>query len=128
MLSDYTPIPTIPTADLARARAFYEETLGLAAGEVLDEEGVIYKCGTSGFLLYPSQYAGTNQATAMAFQVDDGGFDDSVARLRAAGVTFDTFELAGLTWMDGVATMEGRKSVWFHDPDGNIVNLMATEG
>lgn len=129
MLSDYTPIPTIPAADLDKARAFYEETLGLSDGvEVIEGEGVRYKCGASAFLLYPSQFAGTNQATAMAFQVEDGGFDAEVARLRDAGISFDTFEMEGLVWVDGVATMDGGKSVWFHDPDGNIINLMTMDG
>lgn len=129
MLSNYTPIATVPTADLDRARGFYEGTLGLG-GEVQDPAagGVLYTCGASGFLLYPSQFAGTNQATTMAFQVDDGGFDAEVARLRDAGVSFDTFEAEGLTWVDGVAAMDGGKAVWFRDPDGNIVNLWAREG
>ncbi|MGB8022144.1 MAG: VOC family protein [Candidatus Nanopelagicales bacterium] len=129
MLSNYTPIATVPTADLDRARAFYEETLGLAgAVRELEGEGFLYTCGASGFLLYPSQFAGTNQATTMAFQVDDGGFDAEVARLRDAGVSFDTFEWEGVVWVDGVATMDGGKAVWFRDPDGNIINLMTMEG
>lgn len=129
MLSNYTPIATVPTADLDRARAFYENTLGLAAVvREMEGEGLLYTCGTSGFLLYPSQFAGTNRATTMAFQVDDDGFDDEVARLRDAGVLFDTFEMEGLAWVDGVATMDGGKAVWFRDPDGNIINLMTTGG
>ena len=129
MLSNYTPIATVPTADLSRARAFYEGTLGLS-GEVQEAEGgaVLYSSGASGFLLYPSQYAGTNQATTMAFQVEDGGFDAEVAKLRDSGIGFDTFEMEGITWVDGVATMAGLKSVWFRDPDGNILNLMAMDG
>jgi catechol 2,3-dioxygenase-like lactoylglutathione lyase family enzyme len=127
MLSNYTPIATVPTADLGRARAFYEETLGLG-GALEDPGGVRYACGGSGFLLYPSQFAGTNKATTMAFQVDDGGFDAEVARLRDAGVSFDTFDMEGVVWVDGVATMDGTKAVWFTDPDGNIINLMAMEG
>ena len=129
MLSDYSPIPTVPTADLDRARDFYDNTLGLSgAEEVMEGEGVLYKCGTGSFLLYPSQFAGTNQATAMAFQADGGGFDAEVASLRDAGVSFDTFEMEGLTWDDGVASMQGGKAVWFKDPDGNIINLMSMPG
>lgn len=129
MLSTYTPIATVPTADLDRARTFYEQTLGLS-GEVQDPTGggVMYSCGSSGFLLYPSQFAGTNEATTMAFQVDDGGFDAEVARLRDAGVSFDTFDMEGVSWADGVATMGPAKAVWFRDPDGNILNLMAMGG
>ncbi len=127
MLSSFTPIATVPTADLARARAFYEQTLGLS-GEAQDpaEAGVLYKCGSSAFLLYPSQFAGTNQATTMAFQVDEG-FDAEVAKLRDAGISFDTFEFEGATWSDGVAVMAGGKAVWFRDPDGNILNVGTME-
>lgn len=124
MLSTYTPVATVPTADLAKARAFYEGTLGVGSGAADPTTGdVFYTCGASGFLLYASQFAGTNQATTMSFQIDDGEFDAEVARLREAGVSFDTFELEGLTWVDGVATMEAGKAVWFRDPDGNILNL-----
>ncbi|MCU0284031.1 MAG: VOC family protein [Candidatus Nanopelagicales bacterium] len=128
MLSTYTPIATVPTADLGRARTFYEQTLGLAGAGQDVAEGVRYTCGASGFLLYQSQYAGTNQATTMTFLVDDGGFDAEVARLRDAGITFDTFEMEGLDWVEGVATMDGGRSVWFRDPDGNILNLASMEG
>ena len=124
MLSEYTPNPTIPTADLDRARTFYEKTLGLGGGvEVFEGRGVFYKLGAGGFLLYPSEFAGTNKATAMGFQVDGEAFDAEVAGLRDAGVSLDTFEMEGMTWVDGVATVEGEKAVWFHDPDGNIISL-----
>ena len=124
MLSNYTPVATVPTADIARARAFYEGTLGAGDGAQVAETGeVFYTCGTSGFLLYASQFAGTNQATTMSFQLDDAAFDAEVATLRDAGVSFDTFELEGLEWVDGVAVGGGAKAVWFKDPDGNILNL-----
>lgn len=127
MLSDYMPIATIPTADLDRARAFYEGTLGIGVGDAEFGGGVRYTAGDGGFLLYPSEFAGTNRATAMAFQIDFDGFDAEVARLRAGGVSFDTFEWEGVAWEDGVAVMEGGKAAWFRDPDGNIINLMAVE-
>ncbi len=124
MLSDVTAMPTLPTADLDRARAFYEGVLGFVPGDDLPE-GVRYRAGHGAVLVYPSQYAGTNQATALGFEVDPDRFDEEVSALRAAGVSFDTFEWEGVVWEDGVASMEGGKAVWFRDPDGNILNLMA---
>lgn len=122
MLADYVPIPTLAVADLARAREFYEGVLGFTAqGDV--PEGVLYTGGASAFLVYPSAYAGTNKATAMSFQVPDASFDEEVARLRERGVVFQTFEMEGITWDDGVATWGPGRSVWFEDPDGNIVNV-----
>jgi len=39
-----------------------------------------------------------------------------------------TFEMEGLQWNDGVASMgDQMRAVWFTDPDGNIFNLLAGE-
>lgn len=122
MLADFVPVPTLAVSDLPRAREFYEGVLGFEAqGDVPD--GVMYRAGTSGFLVYPSAYAGTNKATAVSFQVPDDAFDAEIADLRGKGVTFQTFEIEGITWDDGVATWGGTRSVWFTDPDGNILNV-----
>lgn len=123
MLTDYVPIPTLAVKDLQRARDFYEGVLGFAPkGDV--PEGVYYAAGSSAFLVYPSSFAGTNKATAMAFQVPEGSFDSEVAALREKGVTFQTFEMEGITWDEGVATFADQfRAVWFEDPDGNILNV-----
>lgn len=125
MLSDYTPTPSLAVKDLARAREFYEGTLGFtSAGDAPD--GVVYGAGASRILVYPSAYAGTNKATAASFEVPVEAFDAEVAALRAKGIEFQTFELEGIVWVDGVATMAemgGSKAVWFADPDGNILNV-----
>jgi catechol 2,3-dioxygenase-like lactoylglutathione lyase family enzyme len=123
MLGDHNPIPTLAVKDVQTARDFYEGVLGLApVGE--PPEGVVYRAGTGMFLVYPSAYAGTNKATAMSFQVPTDRFDDEVAALREKDVTFQTFEAEGLTWDDGIASMgDVFRSVWFADPDGNILNV-----
>jgi catechol 2,3-dioxygenase-like lactoylglutathione lyase family enzyme len=122
MLSDYTPTPTLATADPGRSREFYERMLGLVPGDDAGG-GTFYPVGEGSFFVYPSAYAGTNKATAMSFEVPAEQFDAEIAGLRARGITFDTFEAEGVDWQDGVAQMEGMRSVWFHDPDGNIINL-----
>ncbi|HEY8719463.1 VOC family protein [Pengzhenrongella sp.] len=124
MLADYPPIPALAVKDLVQARAFYEGTLGFSPviGDVPD--GVIYPSGSGRFLVYLSSYAGTNKATAVTFDVAPDAFDAEVAALRAKGVTFQTFDLEPLVWTDGVASMgDAMKSVWFADPDGNILNV-----
>lgn len=121
MLSDYTPMPSLATSDPERSRSFYEGTLGFAPGQA-GADGVLYQAGSGAFLVYQSSFAGTNKATAMSFTVTDG-FDEEVQRLRDAGISFDTFDYDGIDWQDGVAVMGDAKSVWFTDPDGNILNL-----
>ncbi|MBI4898964.1 MAG: VOC family protein [Actinobacteria bacterium] len=123
MLADYAPIPTLAVSDLARARGFYEGVLHLTPREDVPE-GVMYSAGSSAFLVYPSQFAGTNQGTAMSFQLPASAFDSEVAALRDQGVDFMTFDLPGGTWDEGVASFNGQgKAAWFKDPDGNILNV-----
>ncbi len=125
MLSDYPPVTAIAVADLARARRFYEGTLGFTPDDDVPD-GVLYTSGGGSFLVYPSAYAGTNKATAMSFAVPGDAFDREVAALRDAGIEFQTFELDGMEWVDGVATAGAMRAVWFADPDGNILNLETT--
>jgi hypothetical protein len=83
----------------------------------------MYHAGNGLFLVYPSSYAGTNQATAISFPVPGDRFDPEVSALREKGIEFLTFEMEGLVWADGVATMGSTRAVWFTDPDGNILNV-----
>jgi catechol 2,3-dioxygenase-like lactoylglutathione lyase family enzyme len=127
MLSQITPVPTLPTSDLSRARSFYEGTLGLTP-EREGMGGVAYKCGGGLMFIYESAYAGTNKATAVNFDVPLSAFDEEIGTLRQKGITFMTFEAEGLDWKEGVASVgDAMKSVWFTDPDGNILNVTAGE-
>lgn len=122
MLSEFEAMPTLATADLDTARRFYEGTLGFRPTFPMGEGvAVAYQAGATRFLVYRSAYAGTNQATSMAMDVPADRFPAEVEALRGAGIVFDTFELEGVEWNEGVATMPGEQSVWFRDPDGNIL-------
>ncbi len=122
MLSDYTPMITLATADPQRSRAFYEGVLGFTPSEEFGG-GVSYSTGSGRLFVYPSSFAGTNQATAAAWELPGDAFDAEIEALRAADISFDTFEVEGMTWVDGVSEMSGMRNVWFRDPDGNILNV-----
>jgi catechol 2,3-dioxygenase-like lactoylglutathione lyase family enzyme len=112
---------TIAVSDLARARKFYEGTLGLKA---MDErsDGVRYETkGGTWFLVYPSQFAGTAKSTYMSFDVDD--VEAEVKDLRSRGVVFEEYDFPGLKTVNGIAEIQGVKGAWFKDPDGNIIAL-----
>ncbi len=121
MLQGKDAAATIAVSDLERAREFYEGTLGLTAVQE-DPGGVVYKSGNSMVLVYPSQYAGTNKATAATWGVGDD-FDAIVTEL-AGSVTFEHYDLPDTTREGDVHTMGDMKAVWFKDPDGNILNLI----
>lgn len=122
MLSEYPAIPTLAVSDLQRAREFYEGVLGLSVKTELPE-GVSYAAGPGTIFVYTSGYAGTNQATAVSFQLPTAAFNAEVDAVRAKGVEFQTFELDGVTWDGDIANISGERAVWFADPDGNIINL-----
>jgi catechol 2,3-dioxygenase-like lactoylglutathione lyase family enzyme len=122
MLGDHQAIATLAVKDLDAAREFYEGVLGFVPRREV-AEGVLYAAGTRDFLVYPSSFAGTNQATALSFQVPADQFDGEAAALREKGLVFQTFEAEGLVWVDGVASYGEVHSAWFSDPDGNILNI-----
>jgi catechol 2,3-dioxygenase-like lactoylglutathione lyase family enzyme len=125
MLGDKNVIPALAVGDMERARDFYENTLGLkqAPGMPEDVGAVVYQSGSSAVLVYQSAYAGTNQATAAAWGVGDD-FDAIVEGLRNKGVTFERYDDLPDTTREGDVHITGEmKSVWFKDPDGNILNV-----
>ena len=125
MLGDRDAAATLAVSDLDRARAFYEDTLGLTPA--MENPGaVLYRSGASIVLVYPSAYAGTNQATAASWAVGDD-FDAIVDGLREKGVAFERYDDLPDTTREGDIHLMGEfKSAWFKDPDGNILNLTNT--
>ena len=110
---------TVAVTDLERAKAFYGGTLGLTPREERSD-GVTYETGGTWLLVYPSSFAGTNQATGMTFEVTD--LDAVVAELGGAGITFEQYDFPGLkTDERGIAEIQGERGAWFKDPDGNII-------
>ncbi len=123
MLGKTDPTPMIAVKDLDRARAFYEETLGLTTIETLGEEVVSMKSGDTRIDVYRSDYAGSNKATALTFNVDD--IATEVTNLKDKGVMFEHYDkMDGLTLNGDVYEGEGMKTAWFKDPDGNILSLI----
>lgn len=118
--------PSLPASDLDRARAFYKDKLGLEPDET-GEGAVRYHVGETMFFLYPSEFAGTNQATAAGFAVDD--LDSAVATLRGRGVVFDDVDYGEMRTVDGIMTLpDGSKGAWFKDTEGNILGVVEEPG
>ena len=110
---------TIAVTDIDRAKKFYGETLGLSAKEERSD-GVVYETGGTWMLVYPSSFAGTNQATCMTFEVSD--VEKAVEELAGRGVTFEQYDFPGMkTDARGIAEIQGERGAWFKDPDGNIL-------
>ena len=90
MLTKAPIVPYIPARDMARARKFYEEKVGLKPKQVY-AGGVIYECGNGSWVfMYPTPGAGTSQASTAFWAVDDVAAE--VAELKSRGVTFEEYE------------------------------------
>jgi catechol 2,3-dioxygenase-like lactoylglutathione lyase family enzyme len=122
MLGAKDAAATLAVSDLERARDFYENTLGLEVAREVPG-AILYRSGSSMVLVYPSEYAGTNRATAASWSVG-GDFDAIVADLKSKGVAFEHYDDLPETTRDGDVHLIGDfKAVWFKDPDGNILNV-----
>ena len=123
MLGDNDAIATIPVKDIDTAMEFYEGKLGLMTGPSREEGVLTCKSGTSSVLVYESQYAGTNEATAATWAVDD--VDGTVRDLKQKGVTFEHYDLPNTRLQGDVHVSGSMKAAWFKDPDGNILALVS---
>lgn len=123
MLTDAVSFAALPAADLDRARQWYADKLDLRPAD--GNEGALrFETGKgTGFLLYSSSFAGTNQATAMGWMVDD--LPAEMTDLRSRGVVFEEYDMPGLKTENGMVTMPdgSGRSAWFKDSEGNILAL-----
>ena len=123
MLGNKETMATLAVKDLAKARKFYEGTLGLRVVDSQGDEALTFASGSSKVLVYRSQFAGTNQATAMNWLV--GAEIEDIARgLRERGVAFERYDIPGATHQGDLHVFGDFKTAWFKDPDGNILCIM----
>ncbi|MGB4759191.1 MAG: VOC family protein [Candidatus Saccharimonadales bacterium] len=118
MVGNYNVHPVVAVKDLEQARQFYEDILGLEVAEENSQE-INYHSGDTYISVYLSGFAGTNQATSATWEVE--GMEDVVEGLLAAGVTFEHYEMEGISHEGPIHVMKGMKAAWFKDPDGNIL-------
>ena len=125
MLADAQIMAIVPTTDLARAKAFYGETLGLVDANVpTPGPQVIYRCGGNTLLeVYERPTAGEAQHTLASWEVGD--LRAVVDQLRGHGVRFEEYDLPEVKTEDGISATGDLREAWFRDPDGNILRIHA---
>ena len=126
MLGRKETMATVAVKDLDAARSFYERTLELKVLDTEGSEAMVYETGSSKLLVYRSEYAGTNRATAVTWNVGKD-LDGIVRTLRGKGVTFEHYpDLPGVKLEGDIHSVDGEmRSAWFKDPAGNIIALVS---
>jgi predicted enzyme related to lactoylglutathione lyase len=121
MLKDSPIIPYIPVSDLARARKFYSEKVGLEP-KTENNGGLIYECGGTEVFMYTSGGAGTSKASQAFWAVKD--LRAEMAELRARGLKFEHYDMPGMDMKDDIAEGGGALAAWFIDSEGNTMALI----
>lgn len=119
----------IPVRDVARARTFYESTLGLEPtgdGERPDGSFAFNVSGGNEIALLPDPDGQPSPRTTLSFEVDD--VDAEVKTLDSAGVAFEDYDEPDLRTVDHIGTFGDDKVAWFKDSEGNILCLHSTTG
>ena len=126
MLTNCRIYPTLPAADLERAKQFYAQKLGLTP-EREEPGGLLYRCGGgTPFLLFPSQGAASGTHTQAGWITND--IEAEVADLKARGVVFEEYDLPDLKTVNSIATIGPDKVAWFKDSEGNLLVLGQFQG
>lgn len=119
MLKDKDSAAIVAVSDMAKARDFYANTLGLTL--ISGDDNVLqFKTGATTLVVYVSDFAGTNQANAVVWGVGDE-IESITADLKAKGVTFEHYE--GMERDGDIHRAGDFRMVWFKDPAGNILHL-----
>jgi catechol 2,3-dioxygenase-like lactoylglutathione lyase family enzyme len=119
MLDYISATPMVAVKDLARARRFYEGTLGLEPLETGVSDVIRYRAGGGIFVVYVSQFAGSNRATALTWTVGNE-LERKIEALKAKGITFERYEMPETKHEGDVHISGEMRNAWFKDPDGNI--------
>jgi catechol 2,3-dioxygenase-like lactoylglutathione lyase family enzyme len=122
MLGEHLITPVLLATDLAAAREFYHDKLGL---EILteNENAITFKCGGGTHLDVTKSTVGTaDSQTQASWQVND--IRAEVAELRARGVKVEDYDMPGLKTEDGIADIGFAWAAWVTDPGNNALGIL----
>ena len=121
-LAAFETVAFIPSTDFAKARAFYDGTLGL---KLVAEDGhaLVFELGPHKQMLRIAKAPGFTPLpfTQFGWQVPD--IHATVAELTAAGVEFIRYSFFEQDEAGVWTSPAGAKIAWFKDPDGNTLSL-----
>lgn len=124
MLGSKSAMVNIAVNNISVAREFYENTLGLIKLREDPSGRTMYKTGDTALFIYVSEFAGSNKADYVAWEVGDE-FQAIVADLRDKNVTFDTFpDMPGVRIEKEVHIFGNTGIVWLRDPDDNFLLIV----
>jgi catechol-2,3-dioxygenase len=126
MLASHPIDPMILATDLAAARGFYGETIGLEV-MIESDDFLTFRCGGDSRLVVTRSSTGsTEPQTKASWRVSDLAAE--VAELRSRGVVVEEYDEPGLKTVDGIADVGFALAAWLVDPHGNSLGLLQFKG
>jgi catechol 2,3-dioxygenase-like lactoylglutathione lyase family enzyme len=123
MLADSEAFSGFAAPDLAEARRFYADTLGLRVSELDDQGGLftLHLGGGRDVVVYLKPDHAPATYTVLNFPVED--VEGTVDGLIQRGVVFEQYD--GIEQDDkGINRGQGPLIAWFRDPAGNILSII----
>ena len=111
----------LPAVDLARAKKFYSEQLGLTPMPDAMPGVALFGAGSGTTLMLYEREATKADHTVASFEVQD--IEGTVKDLKAKGVIFEEYDFPDFKTVDSIATMGPAKAAWFKDTEDNILCL-----
>src|SRR3569833_3345805 len=110
----------IPTTDKLKARAFYEEILGLEFKEDAHFAVVMNVNGIDFWVVSVGEFTPL-PFTILGWAVQD--IEASVNSMRAKGVDFEVYDFLPHDELGIWTAPDGARVAWFKDPDGNTLSV-----
>jgi catechol 2,3-dioxygenase-like lactoylglutathione lyase family enzyme len=113
--------------DLERAKVFYHERLGLPVIHYLRGKHLFLRAGQSVLLIFnpedskqktspPAHFGGGRQH--FAFEIKGSDYEESKRQIEGKGIEI----------IDEITWKSGKKSFYFNDPEGNVLEILPDEG
>jgi len=120
-VAKYNIIGFVTIVDVARAKEFYRDTLGLRLVSeeppfalVFDANGIMLRLGMG-------KERAPVQGTVLGWQVPD--MAAAVADLTQAGIRFERYDFLKQDESGVWTAPTGARVAWFKDPDGNTLSI-----
>ena len=121
MFKDTPAFSSFSVDDIAKAKDFYGDTLGLQVTQPMDQLSLTLGGGGTVFVYAKSNHTPAT-FTVLNFRVAD--IEQAVAELTRHGITFERYPDMNMDAKGIVRAEEGPLIAWFKDPAGNILSVL----
>jgi catechol 2,3-dioxygenase-like lactoylglutathione lyase family enzyme len=122
MLSGARYSAALPCSDLARAKAFYADKLGLVPLDEQPDRLLYEDCGGGQFLLFASSGTPSGSHDQLRFSVAD--IEREVRDLKERAVRFEEYDFPGFDKATHIAWVTDHSAAWFKDSEGNLLAIV----